>query len=199
MNQGIADHSSSAAGLNGAGRFGPCIACERELPLRLPGPGEKGTAWVCTGCGALYHAMFDKSTAAGLARNVRPVSVSFDRSRLVQPPQAIAEFLHRLKDESRGREDRRQAARCWMVTHVAAVPVDKEFRPVGEPFMAVTRNISTRGLALVHTRAVESELVVVELTTGSGSAIQLVMRVARCRPMGRFYEVAGPFVVRIAA
>jgi hypothetical protein len=199
MTHNVADLLINLPGSKGMGRLGPCASCARELPLCMPDANESGTAWICVGCGAVYHAVFDQSAPAHLVRNVRPATIFFDRTRLVQPPQAIAALLEQMKAEGQGLGDRRQAARRWMVTHVAAVAVNANYDPVGEPFMAVTRNISTRGLALIHTRTVESGMLVVELLAHAVPAIQLIMRVARCRALGRFYEIAGPFVVRLPA
>ncbi len=61
--------------------------------------------------------------------------------------------------------------------------------------MAVTRDISTTGLALISTRAASSRFLAVELACPSGETIQVVIRVIRCRPVRCFYEIAGTYFV----
>jgi hypothetical protein len=76
--------------------------------------------------------------------------------------------------------------------------MDQRLRPVDDAFAAMTRDISKSGLCLVHTRAVRAELLAVELSDLQGETMQLVMRLLRCRPTNRFYEIAGAFLVRMA-
>jgi hypothetical protein len=189
---------SDIAAHEDTGRIGSCANCNQELPLRLPGPRQQGTAWVCIGCGAKYSGIFDPSASPELARHVRPAALSFDRSRLIQPPQTIAAFIQRMKADDSPEADRRRAPRHEVVSPVAVVPVDGGFHPIGSPFLAVTRDLSASGIALLHTRAVESELLVVELPTPAGQVMQVAMRVTRCQSVGRFYEIAGSFIVRMA-
>jgi len=41
-------------------RIGECVDCRLPIPLRRPLPGEKGSNWVCRGCGSRYHALLDR-------------------------------------------------------------------------------------------------------------------------------------------
>jgi hypothetical protein len=173
-----------------------CAACGRALPLRLPHAGETATLWVCTGCGARYDAVLDRSAPEETTRNVRPAQIDFNRDGLVHPPEAIATFVAHLTNQKAATE-RRASNRHRLAAPVAAVPVDDDFRPVGQPFMATTRDVSTSGLALIHTRAVDAQYLAVELPAVAGKTMQVVMQVLRCRPLGRFYEIAGPFIVRL--
>ena len=96
-----------------------------------------------------------------------------------------------------GGSERRGANRHPIVTPVVVMPMNGEFRPAEGAFMVVTRDISTTGLALISTREVSTELLAIELPAAGGEKMQVVMRLARCRPVGRFYEIAGPFVFKM--
>jgi hypothetical protein len=128
---------------------------------------------------------------------VRPAVLQFDRSCLVKPPEAIVAFIRQMVSDGQLVANRRTVARQQLVVPVTVVPVDDGFYPIDEPFMAVTRDVSTTGLSLMHTRAVHCALLVVELPVRSAAAIQLVLRVVRCRSFGRFYEIAGHFIMRL--
>jgi hypothetical protein len=70
--------------------------------------------------------------------------------------------------------------------------------PIGEPFMGMAHNISAGGVALIHTRSVSVPFLGLELTLTEGTEMRVVVRVSRCQAVGLFYEIAGPFLVRIA-
>ena len=93
---------------------------------------------------------------------------------------------------------RRAHARRPLAVPVAVVPLDAHFFPVGRPFMGRTHNLSSSGIALVHTRSTTAPHLALDLTLEQDREIRAVMRVARCRAIGLFYEIAGPFLVRIA-
>jgi hypothetical protein len=63
--------------------------------------------------------------------------------------------------------------------------------------MATTRNVSTGGIALIHTRPVTAKHLVVELTTTAGERLQVLVRVLRRRPLGPFCDIAGQFVTKL--
>jgi predicted RNA-binding Zn-ribbon protein involved in translation (DUF1610 family) len=181
------------------GRIDTCPACGHSLPLRLPAVGRQGADWICTGCGARFEAVLDRNAPPDLLRNVRPASVRIDRDRLVHPPQALASFVAELVKENGNLSERRAFPRRVLVAPVAVVPVDEDYLPVDDAFMAITRDVSSGGVSLVHSRAVDSKLLVVELPKSGGEVIQVAVRVLRCRPLGRFYEIGGVFVVRLDA
>jgi CheY-like chemotaxis protein len=53
-------------------RIGNCAECGLPIPLRRPKPGEPARSWVCCGCGASYHAVFDPDFPHDVLRHVRP-------------------------------------------------------------------------------------------------------------------------------
>ena len=77
------------------------------------------------------------------------------------------------------------------------MPVDDQFRPVGDCFMAVTRDVSRQGIAVVHTNSVEADYLALELACASGKKLQVAMQVARRREVGDYHESAGPFLTKL--
>ena len=64
--------------------------------------------------------------------------------------------------------------------------------------MGMAHNISRGGIALIHTRSVTVPYLGLELNLDGTTEIRVVIRIVRCRAAGLFYEIAGPFLVRIA-
>lgn len=81
---------------------------------------------------------------------------------------------------------------------VAAVPVDDDLQRIGEPFVAVSRDLSGKGIAIYHTRRISQRYLALELSTPSDEKLHVLLQVLRCRPVGLFYEIAGNFVSKIA-
>ncbi|MFW6114246.1 MAG: PilZ domain-containing protein [bacterium] len=68
---------------------------------------------------------------------------------------------------------------------------------MGDPVVCTSRNISTGGIALVHKRALKPKYLILELSPNDGVPIQMVLEVLRCRSVGRFFEIAGRFLMKI--
>ncbi len=118
---------------------------------------------------------------------------------LVHPPEAIAEFVQRLVSRLthyRGKE-RRAIRRHRLAIPVLAAPLDDDLQPAGDSFAAVTRDISARGLALYHSRPLESPYLAVELADHDGQKLEAALEVLRCEPVDSFYEIAGKFVTKV--
>jgi hypothetical protein len=180
-------------------RIEKCRGCGRTLPLAKAARGQVAIRWICNGCSTSYQAVLAVDSLAEALDHVRPTGLVFDRKKLVHPPEAIANFVKRAVGGMKPEHERRGTPRYPLVVPAIAVPMNERLRPVDEPFAALTRNISKTGLCLVHTRAGLAELLAVELSDLQGETMQLVMRLLRCRPMNRFYEVAGAFLIRMAA
>lgn len=120
----------------------------------------------------------------------------FGSDGLARPPQAVAAFVERAIRNSKYYDgpDSRAEPRYPVQLRVAAVPVDENLERIGEPFMAVSRDISGGGIAIYHTRGVTEKLLALELSTPAGEKTHVVMEILRCRPVGLFYEIAGKFV-----
>ena len=132
-------------------------------------------------------------SGADATDDVRGDGIHFDKNRLRHPPKAIAGYIAKMLSGEYLGPERRGAKRHHVVASVPVMPVAEDLSPAGEAFMAMTRDISTTGIALISARAVNSQLLVVELPPVLGKQMQVLIRVSRCRAVGRFYEIAGTF------
>ena len=125
--------------------------------------------------------------------------VCFDSRELVMPRELLVQFIQKLTEgvAPTFTVDRRTEPRWTIVMPVAVMPVDIRLRPNGEQFVAITRDISSRGLALYHTAEVPAKsLLAVELRNPQGDTLQAVLEVLRCRADGPAFEIGGQFVVK---
>ena len=80
---------------------------------------------------------------------------------------------------------------------VPVVPVDEAYNTIGDLFMLTIRNISARGVDLVHNHPIKSKFLALELPGRENQTpTELVIKVLRCQPIGSVYEIAGRFVMR---
>src|SRR2546430_17133938 len=78
-------------------------------------------------------------------------------NELIHPPEEIAEFVQRIVGRLthyRGKEHR-AVRRLRLAIPLLAVPLDDDLQSAGDSFATVTRDISSRGLALYHSRPLE--------------------------------------------
>jgi hypothetical protein len=124
--------------------------------------------------------------------------IAFDQARLAEPPLDLQTFAERLSElEEHDPTGKRESQRFQMTTLVPAVLIDEQLEPLGEPFMVMTRNISTSGIALVHTAPINHGRVAIELTGASGERIQLALQILRCRELDKFYEMGCRYLRRL--
>lgn len=120
---------------------------------------------------------------------------------LAPPPQAVTDFIERAIRNSKYYDgpDFRNERRHAVSLRVAAVPVDEHLNKIGEGFIAATRDISSGGIAIYHTRGTSDRFLALEISAPSGEKLHLLLEVLRCRPAGLFYEIAGRFISKIAS
>lgn len=123
----------------------------------------------------------------------------FETEKLLRPPAAVESFVRRVV---RGAEfyvgpEQRGEARYAVSLPVAAVPVDKSLRKAGDAFIALTRDISSGGIGMYHTRRVSERLLALEIKSASGEKLRVLAEVLRCNPAGLFYEIGARFVSRL--
>jgi hypothetical protein len=124
------------------------------------------------------------------------ISRSIARFRALQPLPWLREFVTSIPQGSNDVvPDRRRSPRYPLVADVTAVPLDPEFRPIGPPFIACSRNISTGGICLYHQCRAPAELLFVEIHAGDLPPMEAVLKVLRQTRIDRYYEIAGEFVV----
>ena len=124
-----------------------------------------------------------------------------DPEQLLRPPAAIAMFVRRVV---KGAEyyvgpEQRTEPRYRVSLPVAAVPIDESMKKTGDVFIAFTRDISSGGIAMYHTRRVSDKYLAVEIRSNSGENLRVLVEVLRCSPVGLFYEIAGKFISKLGA
>ena len=124
--------------------------------------------------------------------------IEFDVTQVEQPSADVAAILAKLVPREGEQPEHRKFRRHCLTLAVAAVPVDEAHRPTDASFIALTRNISQGGISLIHSGPVAAKLLAIELPMPEGESLQVVMRLDRCRRIGDFYELAGPFVTKLA-
>lgn len=121
-----------------------------------------------------------------------------DRDEQDAPPTELVDFVHRLAREVvRDSAEDRSCARYKLTVEVWVQPVNSKFDPLGKPFMAVTRDIATGGLGLIHTRAVRDKYLWLRLNLPGGKSMNVIAEVLRCRPLGTFYDIGAKFVAKL--
>jgi hypothetical protein len=112
----------------------------------------------------------------------------------VAPPKAF-EWAEQLAHELTDFEHEREVPRRKLTAEVLVRPVNADCTTFGEPFRAVTTDISAAGLGFLHTRAVSDKYLCVTFRNGTDTSI--LVEVMRCRPVGPLYEIGGEFVRKI--
>ncbi|MBC8355482.1 MAG: PilZ domain-containing protein [Planctomycetes bacterium] len=121
-----------------------------------------------------------------------------DGDRLHSPPTELVNFVHRLADETlRDHLEERRFPRYKLTVEVWVQPVNDDFEPLGEPFTAISRDISAGGIGIMHTRAVRDKHLWLRLVTLGGGTMNVVVEVLRCRSVGMFYDIGAKFVAKL--
>jgi hypothetical protein len=76
--------------------------------------------------------------------------------------------------------ERRRAKRYPLKVVAMATPLDEEFRPTGEAFPVLTRDISSQGIGLVHSRPLDMKYVDLDLIGPDGRQLRITVEVLRC-------------------
>lgn len=92
-------------------------------------------------------------------------------------------------------EDRRSAKRKPAMIDVIAVPLDAQRQPCGDAFLALTRNISHGGIAILCTEATKAPYLLLRLEMARYRCLQAVVRVIRSRSFYQFTEVSACFAL----
>ncbi len=86
-----------------------------------------------------------------------------------------------------------------MACPVVAVPIDDLEKP-GEAFAAITRDISSQGISIYHTRPIHEPYLAIQLGRRGRGTAPVLVEVVRCRPVGPFfYEIGGTFISQPSA
>jgi hypothetical protein len=123
-----------------------------------------------------------------------PNSIKFNNRTLLFPPQELMVFVTRLVATEYEGPQRRGFKRYPFIVPAAVMPIDHEYQPTEDAFVAVTRDLSSTGLSLFATRLTASTLLAVELLSPRLPNLQFVLQALRCKSTGRYYEIAGELV-----
>jgi hypothetical protein len=121
-------------------------------------------------------------------------TLPIDRSLLAPPSAALMKFVRERAVRAAGDKELRRSKRYGAVLQVVVVPLNDHFRPSGLPFLALTHDVSTSGLCMLHTRPAPSATLFVEIERPNEAALDVVLNVRRNRRVGPFFEMAGDFL-----
>jgi hypothetical protein len=130
-----------------------------------------------------------KSMLELLAR--REIARSITRFRALQPSPELQDFVATIPRKRNEVRSRRRSPRRPLIANVTVVPLDAGFCPIGPPFIACTRNVSTGGICLYHQSRAPSAFLYLEIEAIDSPPTQAVMKVLRQTRVGRFWEIAG--------
>ncbi len=114
-----------------------------------------------------------------------------DRSMLAPPSETLIEFVRQRAATKAGWREMRRTKRYAAVLEVVVVPLNESYQPSGRPFLAVTRDVSSGGLCLLHTRPAPTPLLFIEIERPDETPLDVVLNVRRNRRVGPFFEIAG--------
>jgi hypothetical protein len=166
----------------GSGRFNPGPRCRAKLipdrPIQDFGHfcGKDGIAAMSTD-----FSMTDV------------LSLCVDYTNLASSRSAVDDFVAAVERNEQRDDERRKEQRKPVCADVIAVPLDENRQPCGEAFLALTRNISRGGIAILHTERVTAPYLLLRIETGRHQSIQTVVRVVRARSFYQFTEISGRF------
>jgi hypothetical protein len=121
----------------------------------------------------------------------------FEGARIAPAPVELQDFVRKLFDQTPYSGGQKRAQKRYRVAfEVPAIELDDDLRPMGEPFVAMSRDISTGGICLVHTHHVAAERLLVRLDNLKGMRVQVVVQISRRRQLKQFFEMSGNFVLR---
>jgi PilZ domain len=133
-----------------------------------------------------------------MGKTLNSDSVEADEARKDLPPERVVNFIRRVirGEKFYSGSERRTNLRYPITMPVKATPLNSRQQPCGEPFLAVTRDISVGGLCMYHLEHVAASYLELELANGNGNGerLQVVLEVVRCRQTGPLYEIGGRFV-----
>lgn len=113
------------------------------------------------------------------------------------PPELIS-FVERQVRDSQPHtwSERRIESRNLMVVPVLGRPVDDDYQPVDEPFWLVSRDISSKGIGLVHMDRFEHKLLALQMTIASEEVLVIANIEWQCGT-GPFCSSGATFVAKL--
>ncbi|MFT7641663.1 MAG: hypothetical protein ACI9G1_003414 [Pirellulaceae bacterium] len=75
--------------------------------------------------------------------------------------------------------------------------LDVLYRPIDDPVLCVTFDLSDQGVRLIAPEPIVSPFMSLELTTNNGEILRPTIKVLRCRRSKPYFDVAGKMVFQI--
>ncbi len=75
--------------------------------------------------------------------------------------------------------------------------MNEQFDAIDTPVRVILRDVSAKGVRLMHTRAIPAADLVLEwqAETMPYFSLRVPLQVTHCRPVGRFYDIGGRLAV----
>ena len=118
----------------------------------------------------------------------------FERSRFITPKKHLYIFAGAVPEETTDSPD---GKRNPLIVDVPVIPLDDQLRVLGEPFLMVSRDISTNGIGLLHTRRIRPPFLGMEIRISDDEPMQFIAQIVGCEPVGDFFEYVCRFADRI--
>lgn len=116
-------------------------------------------------------------------------------ARLTIPTDELLRLAGGFGGWNSGDPDRRSAMRFGATRPVLAHPLDEHFEPSGHPFVALARNLSSEGLALLVPHSCDASFLRLRMTSPTGEdTVEVLLEVGRWVHVGDVVEIAGRFV-----
>ncbi|MFT7634221.1 MAG: hypothetical protein ACI87E_005280 [Mariniblastus sp.] len=90
--------------------------------------------------------------------------------------------------------DRRSVSRCDINVVVDLIRLNEELTPTGEPFQAMSKNISNTGIGLLMTERLDCELVLIRIHAPDRSTLTIKGRVIYTKKYGPYDGVGLQFI-----
>ena len=114
-------------------------------------------------------------------------NLSLPRRRQFVAASSLVDFSH----------EQRKEPRTPLIAPCSVVPIDLKFMPNGKPFAAVTTDISQNGIGILHTEAIEPQLLLITITQNPGQSFQLIGDIVHCGCINDFYKIGMKLIQRV--
>ena len=121
------------------------------------------------------------------------LSLCVDWNSIASSRATVDQFVDAVDGAHNPFDDRRAAQRKPAMIDVIAVPLDAERQPCGDAFLALTRDISHGGIAILCTEQIKAPYLLLRLEMARYRCLQAVVRVIRSRSFYQFTEVSAAF------
>ena len=119
-----------------------------------------------------------------------------DRDSLRHTPEIVVSFVRRLVDSYCPNDgERRAEPRVALRIPIVMQLLDENFQPIGDTFDAVTKDISTGGIRVLHMAPLNARFFQVDAVSQKGEHMSLLAEVKHCTPIGDHHEIGARFVV----